>query len=633
MTPRRPTWLMLAAAAMTRRGTSAQRKRSAGRAPRARLLWTAAGAACLLAAGCTGNVTSGNTSSGTPVKGGTATFALAVGQDFSWILPMENQANNEPWDLNVEEALYRPLYFAGDGTSPTIDYPLSLAYPPVWSDNNQTVTIHLKHYLWSDGQPVTSRDVEFYLNLIRAGKSQFAWYVPGELPDNIRSASYPSPTEVVLHLNQSYSQQWFDDNQLTWIFPLPQQAWDRTSLTGKVGNYDLTAAGAEQVWAFLYGQAEKVSSYTTSPLWQTVDGPWRLTGYNQVTFETTLEPNTKYTGPVKAHLAQVVIESEPDETAEVDALRSGILDYGYLPLDDYGLKGYLQSHGFTVAPWAPEYSQWAELGYTSPVYGPLVRQLYLRQALQHLVDQPLYLSSLFHSLGQYTYGPVPNLPGSAYVSAAEKTDPDPYSVAAARSLLEAHGWAPGAGGYMACKHAGTGASDCGAGIAAGRVLSFKLMFETEAPSLEAEVEAYQTAAKSAGVQITLDPQTETTMFSIGGTCPPGPCDYGILIYADWMWNYGQGDVYPSSDGIFQTGANYWAGGYSSPEADKLIVAATRNTGLSNLYAEENYLSKNIAALWFPTVDNQISVVKDTLHGWQPQQVFANEMPENWYFTK
>jgi peptide/nickel transport system substrate-binding protein len=632
MTPRRPTWLTLAAVA-TWRGISAQWKRPAGRARRARVLWTAAGAACLLAAGCTSNLTGSNSSSGPAVKGGTATFALAVGQDFSWIFPIENQANNEPWDLNVEEALYRPLYFAGDGTSPTIDYPLSLADPPVWSDNNQTVTIHLKHYLWSDGQPVTSRDVEFFLNLVRAGKSQDAWYVPGELPDDITSASYPTPTEVVLHLNRSYSQQWFDDNQLTWIFPLPQQAWDRTSLTGKVGNYDLTPAGAKQVWAFLYGQAEKVSTYATSPLWQTVDGPWRLTGYNQVTFETTLVPNTKYTGPVHARLAKVVIESEPDETAEVDALRSGILDYGYLPLDDYGLKSYLESHGFTIAPWAPEYSQWAELGYTSPTYGPLVRQLYLRQALQHLVDQPLYLKTLFHGYGQYTYGPVPNLPGSTYVSAAEKTDPDPYSVTAARSLLEAHGWAPGAGGYLACKHPGTGASDCGAGIAAGQVLNLKLMYSTGEPSLEAEVEAYQTAAKSAGIQIVLDPQTETTMFSIGGTCPPGPCNYGILIYADWMWNYGQGDVYPSADGIFQTGASYWAGGYSSPEADKLIVATTLNTGLSNLYAEENYLSRNIAALWFPTVDNQISVVKDTLHGWQPQQVFANEMPENWYYTK
>jgi peptide/nickel transport system substrate-binding protein len=633
MAPRRSTWLTSAAPAAIARRISAQWTRSAGRRHRTRLLWTAAGAACLLVAACTSNLSSSSSSSGTPVKGGTATFALGIGNDFSWILPIENEANYEPWDLNVEEALYRPLYFAGNGTSPTIDNQLSVAYPPVWSDNNQTVTIHLKHYLWSDGQPVTSRDVEFFLNLARVNKSQDAQYVPGELPDNIRSASYPNSSTVVLHLNKTYSQQWFDDNQLTWIFPLPQQTWDRTSLTGKVGNYDLTPAGAKKVWALLYGQSQKVATYATNPLWQTVDGPWRLTGYNQVTFETTLQPNTKYTGPVKAKLSKVIIESEPDETAEVDALRSGILDYGYLPLDDYGLKGYLQSHGFTIAPWAPEYAEWAELGYTSSTYGPLVRQLYIRQALQHLVNEPLYLNSLFHGYGQYTYGPVPNLPGSKFVSPEEKTDPDPYSPSAARSLLEAHGWAPGSGGYLVCKHAGTGAADCGAGIAAGRVLNFKLMYSTGEPSLEAEVEAYQTAAKSAGVQITLDPQTETTMFSIGGICPPGPCNYGILIYADWMWNYGQGDVYPSSDGIFQTGANYWAGGYSSPTADKLIVATTRQTGLSALYAEENYLSRNIAALWFPTVDNQISVVKNTLHGWQPQQVFANEMPENWYYTK
>ena len=217
-----------------------------------------AAVACLLAAGCTGNLSSSNSSSGPALQGGTATFALAIGQDFSWIFPIENEANYEPWDLNVEESLYRPLYFAGDGTSPTIDYPQSLAYPPVGSDNNQTVTIHLRHYLWSDGQPVTSRDVEFYLNLIRAGKSQFAWYVPGELPDNIRSASYPSPTEVVLHLNRSYSQQWFDDNQLTWIFPLPQQEWDRTSLTRR-GNLSVAAIRLDYVPAVTGPNAYAVS--------------------------------------------------------------------------------------------------------------------------------------------------------------------------------------------------------------------------------------------------------------------------------------------------------------------------------------------------------------------------------------
>lgn len=608
--------------------------RPAGWRRRARHVFAVAGVASLLTvAGCISQATSGGHAAGPPVKGGTATFALAVGQQFSWLLPIENQANNEPWDLNVEEALWRPLYFAGQGAKPVVDPATSLAYPPVWSNHGQTVTIRLKHYLWSDGTPVTSRDVEFFLNLERVNKAQDSWYSPGALPDDVKSVSYPDASTIVMNLNGSYSEQWFLNNQLTWIFALPQHVWDKTSPGGKVGNYDRTTSGAKAVFSFLYGQSKQISSYAANPLWRTVDGPWRLTGYDPTTFQTTLQPNPRYSGPVKPHLAKFVIESFPGDTAEVDALRSGTLTYGYLPFSDYGLKSNLQRQGYTISPWAPEYVQWAELGYTSKTYGPLVRQLYIRQALQHLVNQQLYMSHLFHGLGQYTYGPVPNLPGSPYVSPQEKTDPDPYSVTAARALLTAHGWAPGAGGYMVCKRAGTGPGDCGPGIAAGKTLSLSMMFSTGSPTLLSEVQAYQTTAKNAGIQVTLNPQSETTMFSIGGTCPPGPCNWGILIYGSWMWNYGQGDVYPSADGQFNSGGSYWAGGYSSATADRLIRAAAHQTGLKYLYAEENYLSRNIAALWFPTVDNQISVVKSTLHGWQPQQVFANPMPEDWYYTK
>jgi peptide/nickel transport system substrate-binding protein len=588
----------------------------------------------LLAAGCVSTSGShGSQPAGRPVNGGTATFALPVGEDFSWIFPIENQANNEPWDLDVETASWRPLYFEGEGNKPVVNPALSIAYPPVWSDHDQTVTVRLKTgYRWSDGKPVTTRDVEFFLNLERANKTQDSWYTPGSLPDDVKSVSYLGPYEFVMHLTRPYSQQWFDQNQLTWIIPLPQHAWDKTSLTGKVGNYDTTAAGAKAVFSFLYKQSSEVSTYATNPLWQVVDGPWRIAGYDATTFQTTLVPNRQYTGPVKPHLSKFVIESFPGDTAEVDQLRSGQLTYGYLPFSDYGLRGYLEGHGYTIAPWAPDYVQWAELGYTSPVYGPLVKQLYIRQALQHLVNQPLYMNTLFHGLGQYTYGPVANLPGSPDISPQEKTDPDPYSVSAARSLLTAHGWTPGPGGFMTCNRPGAGPANCGAGIAKGRTLAFRMMFSTGSPTLLAEVQAYQTAAKSAGIQITLDPQTETTMFSIGGVCPPGPCNWGILIYSSWMWNYGGGQVYPTSEGEFDTG-NYWGGGYSSPAADRLIHAAQQKTGLQYLYAEENYLSRQVAALWFPTVDNEISVVKDSLHGWQPQQVFANPMPENWYYTR
>ncbi|MHB1928758.1 MAG: ABC transporter substrate-binding protein, partial [Acidimicrobiales bacterium] len=360
--------------------------------------------------------------------------------------------------------------------------------------------------------------------------------------------------------------------------------------------------------------------------------PFVLTGYDPTTAFTTLSANHAYTGPAKPHLSKVVIETFASDTAEVDALRSGSLTYGWLPFSDFGLSGYFKSHGFTIAPWAPEYVQWAELGYTSPTYGPLVRQLYIRQALQHLVNEPEYLAATLHGDGQLTYGPVPNLPGSPYVSPQEKVDPYPYSTNAARSLLTAHGWAPGAGGVMTCQRPGVAANECGAGISAGRSLDLSLMYATGHATLTAQVGAFQTAAKQAGIGISLDPQTESTMFSIGGVCPPGPCNWGIVWYEAWLWNYGQADVYPTGGQMFGQG-NYWGGGYYSPEAQHLIDLTHTQSGLSALYQYENYISRQVAALWVPTWDNQISVVSNKLGGWQPQQVFGDPMFQNWYVSK
>src|SRR5579859_1930308 len=95
--------------------------------------------ACILAAaGCAGGGggTGGNGGNhgGTPRAGGTATFALPIGEDVNWIFPIENTVGDEPWDLNVEEALWRPLYFAGQGDQPIIDQSLSIANPPQYSD-------------------------------------------------------------------------------------------------------------------------------------------------------------------------------------------------------------------------------------------------------------------------------------------------------------------------------------------------------------------------------------------------------------------------------------------------------------------------------------------------------------------
>lgn len=572
-------------------------------------------------------------SSGTPVKGGTASFDLGVGDDFSWIFPLDNEANWEPWDFNISYDSWRPLYFAGAGNKPIVSKALSIAYPPTWSNDNRTVTVKLKPMKWSDGQPVTSRDVQFFFNLYKANKSRIAQYTPGEIPDDIASVTYPSKTTFVLHLKKRYSQQWFYGNQLTDIVPMPQQAWDKESANGPVGNYDLTTSGAKKVFNFLWAQTKQLSTYSTNPLWKVVDGPWVMTSYDPTTHRLEESANKHYTGAQKPYLAHVVYETNTSDTAEVDALRSGSLTYGYLPFNDLGLTGYLQSHGYTVAPWAPEYVNWAEFGYTSKTYGPLVKQLYIRQALQHLVNEPLYLKATLHNYGQLSYGPVPNLPGSPWVSPQEKKDPYPYSKSSAKQLMSSHGWKMGSGHTLVCENAGTGPNQCGKGIASGRSFGLKLMYSTGYPNLVPQVEAFQTAANSVGMTITLDPQTQNAMFSIGGTCPPGPCDWGIIWYADWMWDYGPGAVYPTGGQEFGKGGNYWSGGYYSPKAQRLIDATQTATGLSHLYKYENYISEQEAGLWVPTADNSISVVSNKLHGWQPQQVFADPLPERWYYTK
>ena len=61
-----------------------------------------------------------------------------------------------------------PLIYVPSPNQPTLDYKNSMAYPPVWNKTDTEVTVTLKHYMWSDGTPVTARDAVFYINLGKA---------------------------------------------------------------------------------------------------------------------------------------------------------------------------------------------------------------------------------------------------------------------------------------------------------------------------------------------------------------------------------------------------------------------------------------------------------------------------------
>ena len=88
---------------------------------------------------------------GTPIKGGTATYALPPSTVPNYIFPFDSStffsvANSQYFQY----LMYRPLYWFGQGAAPTLNSSLSLADPPSYNGNN--ITIHLKGWKWSNGE-------------------------------------------------------------------------------------------------------------------------------------------------------------------------------------------------------------------------------------------------------------------------------------------------------------------------------------------------------------------------------------------------------------------------------------------------------------------------------------------------
>jgi peptide/nickel transport system substrate-binding protein len=131
----------------------------------------------------------------------TAVIALSGGEVPDQIVPLNNSAQFTVANMqDFQDLMYRPLIWYGGETGNEfgLNAPLSLAYAPAYSDNDTVVTVTLKPWKWSDGQPVTSRDVQFDFNLIKADKSSLGMYTPGDLPDNVKTFTILSPSKFQL---------------------------------------------------------------------------------------------------------------------------------------------------------------------------------------------------------------------------------------------------------------------------------------------------------------------------------------------------------------------------------------------------------------------------------------------------
>ncbi len=590
-----------------------------------------AGLGCLLVlAACSGGQ---STSTGGRAKGGTATIALSPGDQFNWIFPMLSYEYATGANIEYSEYLmWRPLYWFGGPGTVGLDIKYSLADPAtVTHSGGKTIaTIQLKPYRWSDGAPVTSRDVQFWFDLLKVSKENWWGYVPGEIPDNVSDFKILSPSKFVITFTGDYSTTWLY-NELGQLIPIPQQAWDKESATGKIGNYDLTTAGAKAVYQYLANQNKDLSTYATNPLWQVVDGPWKLTSYAASTGDASYVRNTKYSGPATGSLHGLRIISYTSDAAEFDSLLSaGGISYGYLPFNDAAEVSRVTSDGYKVQAWPAWGITYVSMNFASPQAGPIFKQLYIRQAMQHLINQSGYISAFLHGYGDPSYGPVPLEPSSKFVSPQQMDNPYPYAPKQATALLSAHGWKVVPSGTDVCTRPGSSATECGPGIAAGTKLSLSLEYSTGVQAVNEEVAALESTFSQAGIQLSLHGAPFSTVVADDIPCTKSSCwqlnYYGQGWYFDPGYNDPDGSVLFASKGVDNGGL------YSSTTANSLINKLPSG-GYPALYSYENYLAKQLPVLWMPQLDTQISAVNSKLGGVFPQDPLGNIYPENWYFVR
>lgn len=529
--------------------------------------------------------------------------------------------------------LYKPLYQT-HYSNPAVDFADSIGNAPVWSHRDTVITITMKHYIWSNGQPVTSRDVQFFINLARAAGPDWGGYEGNaEFPFNLKSVVLDGPYRLTLTLARPYNPTYYLDNWLTYITPLPQLVWDRESLTGRVGNYDLSPSGARKVYEFLNSYAGKLGTYTEhNRIWGVVDGAFRLASFGGSSSPDIFIPNPRYSG----HRAQIAkFEEIPftSDDAEYDVLRSGsgALSIGNVPFGDRPTLPAVRAAGYNIVreyDWA---SFFLVINMANPVMGPVFRQLYVRQALAHLIDQGAMIRDFMGGYGVADYGPVPIEPNNSFSDRLEARDPYPYSVTDATRLLRAHGWVE-RGGVDVCSVK----RKCGKGIATGTRLDLDVLYYSGSTSTTQSMELFASDAAKAGVHVTLREESVGTVVAIVDPCTPGR-NGETVTSPECTWQLGDYDGLdyssdPTGGYIFLPSSSGNSGLYVSKTATTLINETHYSASSSAIYAYENYIERQVPVLFLPTPVSIGAVARD-LRGPGTDSVFGNTDPNRWYYVK
>ncbi len=516
----------------------------------------------------------------------TLVVGTSVGLTISSWLPLVGPSDcigvNGPGGLGPDT--YKPLlWYANSGQ---LDLARSLASKVSVSRNDTLYTITMNpKWHWNTGQPVTAADAAYDAQLFLAASTPntpypYCFNGSGGVPRDWSKVTVLNSHTFTVQTTQPVNPLWFERNGLGQIVPLPKFSWDKYS-----------SVTQELKWM------SKVTSQPSNPIFGVYDGPYHLSKVVTNDYWEFLA-NPHYDGTHKPAFKKILWKYETSAQSAFLALKSGSVQISQLPMTFYSSLAKLPKYRI-VSPQLFGY-QWLGLNFNAPSLGgtgPLIHNLYIRQALQLGIDQKTIIDTLNHGLGQTVTGPVPALPKNTYYDYA-LPNYYPYNPARGKALLNAHGW-----------HEVNGVMQQN-----GVKLAFGLYYGSGASTtLQNTFQLLASDWAKEGIQVTMHPKPLPTQVSnnwvIGGL--------GDWFYAPDYFPTG-GDLFASTGGINQA-----IGHYDSSTMNRLIQATykpgTAAQVKARMAAYQKYASQNLPVLWMPVTpaaDGFLYVVSNSVKGFR-----------------
>lgn len=277
------------------------------------------------------------------------------------------------------------------------------------SKDGLTVTYHLrKGIMWSDGVPLTSKDVKFSWQAMMNPNNNV---VSRHGFDEIKSIDTPDDTTVILHLKEKFA-------------PIVAAFFGPSDSPTNVAPAHLLAQ---------YPNINQIP-FNNEPIGS---GPYKLAEWVKGD-HITLVPNDKYFLG-KPRLKRIEIRIIPDENTTLNLLRTHDIDWMFEP--SYSTYPALQ----TIRDIDVRYNNINGYeGMQLNLQHPPLNDLQVRRAIAYAIDKKRLLHTL--TFGQETLA-TEDLPDWIWAYNPH-VRVYPHDPAKARQLLEADGWAPGKDGIM-----------------------------------------------------------------------------------------------------------------------------------------------------------------------------------------